>query len=341
MESLVLALRLLLAAVFATAGVAKLLDIFGSRRALEDFGVPIRLARPGGVLLPLFEIAIAAAMLFPLSARWGAFAAAGLLGAFVVVISNAMAHGRAPDCHCFGQIHSEPAGWSTLARNVVLIGFAVSVAILGPGPTVTGWIAERSALELAIIAAALAALVFGAFRLRSWKQRRENRRLEPSVVEGIEAQGQPAGKPIGSEAPAFDLRDVRGQRVTLESLRARGRPVVLVFVQPSCLPCRQLLPDLAEWQAGLAQALTITVLSEGSVDANRPLTEEHGIDNFLLQERREVYLAYEVAGTPSAVVVDPDGKIAGPTVGGGLPVEELIRLTLSRSESRGEPTLAG
>jgi uncharacterized membrane protein YphA (DoxX/SURF4 family)/peroxiredoxin len=338
----VLAFRLLLTGVFGTAGVAKLMDLTGSRRALEDFGVPVRLARPGGVLLPLFEIAIAASLLFPFSARWGAFAAAGLLGAFIVVIANALAHGRAPDCHCFGQLHSEPAGWSTLARNGVLVGLAATVAALGPGPAVPDWIAERSALELAILAAALAAMAFGAFRIRAWNQRRERRRHVQSVIDRIDAEGQPAGKPMGSAAPPFALRGVRGEKVTLEALCARGRPVVLVFVHPRCGPCRQLLPDLAEWQATLAQSLTIAVLSEGSVAANRTFSEEHGVADFLLQEGQDVYRAYEVrAGTPAAVVVNPDGTIAGPTVGGRLPVEELIRLTLSRSESREQRSLMG
>lgn len=69
-DSLVLGLRLLLAGVFTTAGVAKLLDLTGSRRALEDFGVPARLARPGGVLLPAAEIAIATALLFRSRLAW-------------------------------------------------------------------------------------------------------------------------------------------------------------------------------------------------------------------------------------------------------------------------------
>ena len=337
-----LGLRLVLSAVFATAGVAKLMDLTGSRRALEDFGVPVRLARPGGLLLPLFEIAIAAALLFPISARWGALAAAGLLGAFIVVIANALAHGRAPDCHCFGQLHSEPAGWTTLVRNGVLVGVASTIVAFGPGPAIPDWIAERSGLELAILAAALSAIAYGAFRLRAWNQRRERRRYVQSMIAQMEPDGQPAGKPVGSEAPPFTLRGVRGEKVTLESLRAGGRPVVLVFVHPRCGPCRQLLPDLAEWQTTLAQSVTIVVLSEGSVAANRPLSEEHDIANFLLQERTEVYLAYEVrSGTPAAVVVDPDGTIAGPTVGGRLAIEELIRLTLSRGEPREQPSLAG
>jgi uncharacterized membrane protein YphA (DoxX/SURF4 family)/peroxiredoxin len=342
MDSLVLAMRVVLAGVFATAGVAKLFDLTGSRRALEDFGVPARLARPGGVLLPVAEIAIATALLFPLSARLSALAAAGLLGAFVVVIANALAHGRAPDCHCFGQLHSEPAGWTTLARNGVLIVIAATIVAFGPGPSLPGWIGERSALDLAMLAAALAVLAFGAFRIRAWNQRRERRRYVQSLIAQIDAQGEPAGRPVGSEAPPFALRGVRGEKVTLEALRGRGNPIVLVFVHPRCGPCRELLPELGEWQVTLAESLTIAVLSEGSVAANRTLSDEHEIADFLLQEHNEVYRAYEVkSGTPAAVVVDPAGTIAGPTVGGRLAIEELIRLTLNRSASQEQQSLTG
>ncbi len=129
---------------------------------------------------------------------------------------------------------------------------------------------------------------------------------------------------------------------SLEALLARGKPVVVVFVQPQCGPCRQLLPYLADWQVTLAQSLTIAVLSEGSVDANRPLVEEFGVTDFLVQERGQVYREYEVrSGTPAATVVDPDGTIAGPTVGGHLAIEGLIRLTLRRSDSREQPSLTG
>ena len=40
MPGFVLGVRLVLAAVFAVAGTAKLLDAAGSRAALEGFGVP-------------------------------------------------------------------------------------------------------------------------------------------------------------------------------------------------------------------------------------------------------------------------------------------------------------
>jgi uncharacterized membrane protein YphA (DoxX/SURF4 family) len=59
MDSFLLVARLLLALVFAVAGVAKLADREGSRRAIVDFGVPSALAAPLG-LLSLAELAVAA-----------------------------------------------------------------------------------------------------------------------------------------------------------------------------------------------------------------------------------------------------------------------------------------
>jgi uncharacterized membrane protein YphA (DoxX/SURF4 family) len=46
MSLVLLLIRLLLAVVFAVAGLAKLADRAGSRQALVDFGVPALLAPP-------------------------------------------------------------------------------------------------------------------------------------------------------------------------------------------------------------------------------------------------------------------------------------------------------
>src|SRR5438132_12892887 len=112
--------RLLLSAVFLVAGFAKLADLAGSRQALRDFGLPNKLAYIFGLLLPLAEIAVAVALVPPAHAWWGAVGALALLLMFVAGIGYNLAHGRTPDCHCFGQLHSAPAGWSTLIRNLVL-----------------------------------------------------------------------------------------------------------------------------------------------------------------------------------------------------------------------------
>src|SRR3954454_7535376 len=83
MDSFLLAAQLVLAAVFALAGVTKLLDLNGSRRALVEFGVPERAAPVAGLLLPLTELAVAVALVLHPTARWAGLAAFILLGAFI------------------------------------------------------------------------------------------------------------------------------------------------------------------------------------------------------------------------------------------------------------------
>src|SRR5579884_1630884 len=113
--------RLLLAAVFAAAGIAKLRDRAGSRQTLADFGVPVALAGPLGLLLPVAELAFAISLLFRGSAWWGAFGVATLLALFIVGIGVNLAQGRAPKCRCFGQLSESPVSWKTLLRNSCLL----------------------------------------------------------------------------------------------------------------------------------------------------------------------------------------------------------------------------
>ena len=132
MDAALLAARLVLAAVFALAGAAKLADLAGSRAAVAGFGVPEPLAGPTGTALPLAELATAALLLPNATARAGAIAALALLLAISLGVSSSISRGEAPDCHCFGQLHSEPAGPRTLARNFALALLAGFVLVAGP-----------------------------------------------------------------------------------------------------------------------------------------------------------------------------------------------------------------
>jgi uncharacterized membrane protein YphA (DoxX/SURF4 family) len=132
MDMVLLLARLLLAAVFVVAGLAKLADRAGSRQALRDFGVPSVLAAPLGILLPLAELAVGVALV-PIATAWGgAVGALALLLLFLAVISLTLAQGRAPDCRCFGQLSSAPVGWPTLVRNGLLAAVAGIVVWHGP-----------------------------------------------------------------------------------------------------------------------------------------------------------------------------------------------------------------
>lgn len=347
MDTALLIARLILAAVFAVAGVAKLLDREGSREGLEGFGVPARFAAPGAIALPLVELLVAILLLPVPTAFYAGIAALVLLLAFIGGIAYNMSKGRAPDCHCFGQLHSEPAGWSTLIRNGVLSLVAVLLLTGGPndpGYSFVSWLGDLSGAEIVLgilLIVALAAVAGEGWLLvhllgQNGRVLLRLDALEAAFAEGggelpavvdARAAGPTAGLPEGSPAPAFRLEGLHGETMTLDALRAAGRPVMLIFSDPGCGPCNALLPDVGKWQREHGSRLTIALVSRGSADANKAKTTEHGLNHVLLQKDREVSESYKAHGTPTAVIVKADGTIGSGVVGGA----EAIRTLVSRT----------
>lgn len=321
--------RLLLIAVFLIAAVGKLADREGSRQAVLDFGIPRRLAALIATLLPFAELAIAALLISGASARWGALAALGLLGLFIIGIAVNLARGKRPNCHCFGQLHSKPLGWSTLFRNGTLAVLAGVVLWRGgEGPAIAfGSSAGASAATWAALVAALIALAIAA--IEGWlllnllpQQGRIMLRLE--ALETALGQGGGTGLLVGHLAPEFELRSIGGDRITLAALRAQGRPVLLVFTNPDCAPCDAVLDDVSRWQREHADRLNIALISRGSIEANRAKAERYALGTVLLQKRREVVRAYQVESTPAAILVSAAGRIASRVGYGADGVEELL-----------------
>ena len=111
--------------------------------------------------------------------------------------------------------------------------------------------------------------------------------------------------------------------MTLGALRSPGKPVVLLFTDPKCGPCNQLMPDVAEWQRSDTER-TYALVSRGKADDNVVKAEEHGIGNVLLQKDFETAEAYRYQGTPSAVIVNADGTIGSELVAGPANIRGLI-----------------
>ena len=109
--------------------------------------------------------------------------------------------------------------------------------------------------------------------------------------------------------------------VSLGDLVSQGRPAALLFTDPGCAPCGALLPEVSSWQAS---GRLLAVVGVGAAELNRATAAEHGLSHVLLQEAREVADAYGVAGTPAAVVVDGDGRVAQPVVYGAEAVRDVI-----------------
>lgn len=328
MSAVLVLARLGLAMVFAVAGVGKLADLAGSREAVRTFGVRARPANVIGTLLPAAELAVAVSLIGAGSARWGAVGGLIALSSFCVGIAVALRAGRQPDCHCFGQLHSEPVSWRTLARNMVFAAVAALVVLAGPGPSLSSWFGSRPPEQVWGFAAAVVALIVAGQAALIWSLLRRHgavllRLRELEAGDRTVAHTEPALM-IGDPAPPFDLPGLGDERVSLASLLSTGRGVLLVFTDPRCGPCQALLPRLAAWQAGHAARMTVVLLSRGSVADNLSARDTFGLRHIALQAEREIDLRYGVIGTPSAIRIGADGRVVGPLVTGADRIGELV-----------------
>lgn len=343
MGAFLLVARFALAAVFAVAGIAKLRDSRGSRKSLGDFGVPAALTPVFAVLLPLGELACAIALLRGHWAVKGAVGAIALLTVFSVAITASLARGRAPDCHCFGQLSRSPVSWWTLVRNLALLVLAGFVArrandISSAWPTLSG-----GSFETAVIAAiGVLVVVLALTWLFLFQLLQQNGRLmlRLEAVEkklSIDPNVEPVQfLPVGDPAPAFELKALDGGTISLETLRDPSKPILLVFTEPGCGACEALQPELALWQREHLEHVTIVPVSRGDLELNRTKSAVHGLRNVLLQADREVAQAYRVTASPSAVLV-VEGKIASSIAAGSDAVRALIaRATLPQPVKKGD-----
>ena len=320
MNDVLVIARLSLAAVFVIAGVAKLADRPGARQALADFDVPTRVIDLFVLLLPLAELAAATALVFPTTARWGAAGSLLLLALFVVGLTRVLRRGETPDCHCFGQLHSKPASWTTVARNLVLALPAGYVTLAGRGPSLTSWVASTNATDLWLIASGALATLTTAASVLLW---RENRQLRSTDGRAVTAPRQ-----IGALAPQFSLPSAAGRVVSLQELLANDRACVLTFVSLGCGPCAALLPELARWHDTVTEHLALTLVAPGHATEAEHLAREHALTDVLIDEQATVMHQYGVWGTPSAILVASDGTVRSAPVAGHVAIESLIRLAL-------------
>jgi peroxiredoxin/uncharacterized membrane protein YphA (DoxX/SURF4 family) len=327
-SGLLVAMRLVLVAVFTIAGLAKARDRAGTRTALADFGAPVVAIPAVSGLLPATELAVAGCLLVDGAARAGAVGALLLLAVFSAAIAIALARGRTPDCHCFGQVHPAPIGAGTLVRNALLGVVATVVVIGGAGTgvvTTVSWIGDLSIRERLGLAAAVAVTL--ALAAQGWlvlqllhQQGRLLLRIE--ALEGSPGLGE--GLEVGAPAPAFTLPAVSGGSVGLDDLTRAGRPVLALFVSPSCRPCSALLPDLAHWQHEHASRVTVAIVARGDEAENRAHASGHGLEPVLLDPENSVALAYRALPTPSAVLIGPDGRVRSRVAAGADAIRGLL-----------------
>ena len=318
-----------------TAAIGKFLDLEGAEKSVKAFGTPADLARTFAILIPFAELVFAVCLLFTATSWLGAIGVFGFLIIFIGGMISQLAQGNAPDCHCFGAIHSEPVGKKGLIRNGIFA--LLALFLIAQGKENQGLSFSQMTNEFALqfifglaIFGLLIAVIFYLKRI-SEQQNQIMRRID--VLELVSQDGKQVERenvgspldalPIGAFAPDFVLPNVRGREVALEHLLMDGKLLLFFFVGPNCVPCAELLPEIVNWQNELGKRFNFVFISSGNAAENSKKFGE-SFKNILLQKEREVSETYYAVWTPTVLVVNSEGIIASrPAVGDGA-IRELI-----------------
>jgi hypothetical protein len=151
------AAALVLSALFAWAGAAKLVDPTGTARTFATLGLPA--SHAAARVVPVAELVLAVALV--VVPPVGAVVALVALAAFSAVLARALRRGVDVGCGCFGSAGHRPVSGVELLRNG-LMAVAAAVVLVDPEARVPG----LDAVVLVSAGLALAAVVLALADLR-------------------------------------------------------------------------------------------------------------------------------------------------------------------------------
>jgi peroxiredoxin len=136
----------------------------------------------------------------------------------------------------------------------------------------------------------------------------------------------------GTPAPAFTLPAVDGGTVSIEDYR--GRRALVVFSDPHCGPCDEVLPELVALHDRARQAgVDFVMVSRGELEENRRKCEQHRIVFPIgIQRGWRLSKQFGIFATPVAFLVDADGVIAREVAKGPEAIVALVQAEIGARE---------
>jgi uncharacterized membrane protein YphA (DoxX/SURF4 family) len=121
MNKVGLAIRLVAAAIWLFAGIAKLFDLEHFRSEVAAFKLlPHGLVTPFAYGLPFVETFLGLYLLLGLLVAPVAILTCVLMAAFLIAQAQAWARGLSLDCGCFGTLAQQKVGFWSIARDAAL-----------------------------------------------------------------------------------------------------------------------------------------------------------------------------------------------------------------------------
>jgi thiol-disulfide isomerase/thioredoxin len=139
--------------------------------------------------------------------------------------------------------------------------------------------------------------------------------------------------PVGSPAPAWELKDPAGRlRRSSEFL---GRVVVLDFWATWCAPCHRVMPELQRLHEDFATRGLVVLGVNTSERLGDPaqLMKDRGYTYTLLLSGETIADRYQVEGMPTTYVIGADGRILHADVGADAATADARRALIARQLS--------
>lgn len=134
----------------------------------------------------------------------------------------------------------------------------------------------------------------------------------------------------GAVLTTFDLENMDGQKVNLESLK--GKVVLINFWFINCPPCRMEIPDLNELKVEYAdknvEFLAITFDPKNQVSE---FLQKIPFDFEILPNARRIIETYGIQGFPTSVVINKEGKVVNSKMGGSMNIKEELKVFIEEA----------
>ena len=120
----------------------------------------------------------------------------------------------------------------------------------------------------------------------------------------------------GADAPAFKLKKLEGDAITLQEILAKG-PALLAFYKVSCPVCQLTFPYLE--RLGASSKIQVIGISQDDESSTRAFNQRYGVTfPTLLDSSKEGYPAsngYGITSVPSLFLVETGGEVSKATAG--------------------------